>query len=149
MNVTSSGRSDTGGHQNRSLNAVSQHRGHRVKGCRGEGGAAGLLKGGFCSIKRRLIKPQVGELQALGDFLQHRVSWGAGHSRLPTPSRLEFPSRRCLWWRRVPHHTQGRREERLPLPKLCVLFPGAIVPGCQETEAFRCHPGDWGLGIRV
>lgn len=40
-------------------------------------------------------------------------------------------------------------EKRLPFPKLCVLFPGAIVPGCQDTRAFRCHPGDWGLGMWV
>lgn len=43
----------------------------------------------------------------------------------------------------------GALRKRLPFPKLSVLFPGAIVPGCQATGAFRCHPGDWGLGIWV
>lgn len=52
------------------------------------------------------------------------------------------------WWK-APILPRGT-EKRLPFPKLCVLFPGAIVPGCQETRpsGVALETGAWVFGFR-
>lgn len=144
---------DTGCHQNRSLNALSQLREPSTAGDWqgglpwGEGGRRPAQRG-FCPIKRQ---PQVGELPlAWETSCSSGLGWGGGDGRPKYPHGLTFPPDSACRSGEFPVLPRGAEKKGCPFPNCVCFSQGPLFPVARKLgpSGVTRETGAWVFGFR-